>query len=217
MLGMARPPPARWRLGCRVSCALPGWPGMRASARGSRTRSRARSRLAAAGGDGGSATPARADRGRWCSPATSACSGRCIPGGRSCGGCPVTPGWWSPSRSVTGPVPGMRCLSKLGVIGKGPPGCCPSAQAPAEGPVTGYGPGACTRRPVVPRTSGRLALARGPPPGDCQTKRTANYSLRNGGPGRGAAVGGRQERPGGTPAADSGGPSAGGQHEAGSS
>lgn len=28
--------------------------------------------------------------------------------------------------------------------------CCPSPQAPAEGPVTGHGPGACTRRPIVP-------------------------------------------------------------------
>ena len=35
------------------------------------------------------------------------------------------------------------------------------------GPVTGYGPGACTRRPIVPRTSGHLALTRGSPPGDC--------------------------------------------------
>ena len=50
---------------------------------------------------------------------------------------------------------------------EGHPSCCPSAQAPAEGPVTGYGPGACTRRPIVPRTSGHMALTRGPSPGDC--------------------------------------------------
>ena len=41
-----------------------------------------------AGGYGRSAAPARADRGRCCPPATPACSGRCIPGGRSCGRVP---------------------------------------------------------------------------------------------------------------------------------
>jgi hypothetical protein len=40
-------------------------------------------------------------------------------------------------------------------------------RAPAGGPVTGYGPGACTRRPIVPRTSGHLTLTQGLRSGDC--------------------------------------------------
>ena len=89
------------------------WPGHAGEREGSRTRSRARSRPATASGCGRSATPARAGRGRCLSLATSACSGRCIPGGRSCGGCPTRPGWWSASRSVTCPLPGTGARGKL--------------------------------------------------------------------------------------------------------
>jgi hypothetical protein len=49
MLCTARPPLTRSRLTCRGSCVLPGWPGHAGEREGSRTRSRARSRVAAAG------------------------------------------------------------------------------------------------------------------------------------------------------------------------
>ena len=44
---------------------------------------------------------------------------------------------------------------------EGTPSCCPSAQAPAEGPVTGYGPDACTRPADRPPEVGTY----GPDPG----------------------------------------------------
>ena len=74
-----------------------------------------------AGGYGRSAAPARADRGRCCPPATSACSGRCIPGGRSCGRVS------GDTRLVVcepiGDLPGAwnEMPSTLRVIGKGHP------------------------------------------------------------------------------------------------
>jgi hypothetical protein len=43
-------------------------------------------------------------------------------------------------------VPEASC----GVIGKRHDQLLPFTPSHAEGPVTGYGPGACTRRPIVP-------------------------------------------------------------------
>ena len=130
------------------------------------------------------------------SPATSACSGRCIPGGRSCGGCPVTPGWWSPSRSVTCPVPGMRCLSKLGVIGKGHPGCCPAPPSSRRRPGDRVRAGVRARWPIVPRTPGHLALTRGPRRVIVISSRLQTILCNMTVPGRSLPEG-RQGRPGG--------------------
>jgi hypothetical protein len=57
---------------------------------------------------GRSAIPARASRGRCSSAATSARSGSWLRTGRSCARCPMTRGWWSPSRWATCPAPGSR-------------------------------------------------------------------------------------------------------------
>ena len=108
--------------------------------------------------------------------------------------------------------------ASYGVIGvKDMASCSPSPRAPAEGPVTGYGPDVRARRPIVPRTSGHLALTRGLPSADCYIKHTANYTLQHGGSGWVAAGRCRQGRPGGTPAGDSAEPGMGGQNEVGSS
>ena len=85
------------------------------------------------------------------STATPACSGRCIPGGRSCGRVP------GDTRLVVSepigdlPGAGMRCLSTLRVIGEGTP------------PGWPFSPSSC-RRPGDRVRAGRLhAVADGPP------------------------------------------------------
>ena len=119
MLGTSRPPLTRLRLSCRVSCALPGRSGHAGEREGSRTRSRARPRPATASGCAGSATPERANAVAVLHPRRPPAQADVSPSSRSCGGRPVTPGWWSAGRSVTCPLPGTRCPGQAtGVIGK---------------------------------------------------------------------------------------------------